>query len=85
MTEERVAPLTWIGQKIEANLWAIIAAGLAAYGGHVTGMSRVGELEKDVAKLEHKLDAVIPRIERIDASLAIQAELAKEQRQKEGK
>lgn len=85
MTEERVAPLTWIGQKIEGNLWAIIAAGLASYGGHVTGMSRVGELEKDVGKLETKLDDVIPRLERIDERLKLQAELAKEQRQKEGK
>lgn len=82
MTEERVAPLSWIAQKLDANLWPIIAAGLAAYGGHVTGMSRLGEVEKDVGKLERKLDDVIPRIERIDASLALQAELAREQRQK---
>lgn len=67
MTEERVAPLTWIGRKIDENLMAILVAGLAAYGGHVTGMNRVGELEKDVAKLEQRLDLLAPRVERLDA------------------
>jgi cell division protein FtsB len=89
MTGERVAPLAWIGQKLDAHLWPIIAAALAAYGGHVTGMTRLGETEKDIAALQAKhekdiesleaqIDALAPRVERLDA----QAEMAKEQRRK---
>ena len=57
MTEpERVAPLAWIGQKIDQNIWAILAAGLAAFAGHLNGTTtanhRLDLLEKQVARIE---------------------------------
>jgi hypothetical protein len=43
---------------IESHLWAILAAGFAAYGGYVTGMTtlttRVAALEAEVLDLKRK-------------------------------
>jgi len=53
---ERVAPLAWIATKIDQNIWAILAAGLAAFAGHLNGTTtanhRLDVLEKQVAQLE---------------------------------
>ena len=61
MTEpERVAPLAWIATKIDQNIWAILAAGLAAFAGHLTGTTtanhRLDVLEKQVARIERMED-----------------------------
>ena len=84
MTEgKRVAPLAFI----QENLWAILAGIGAAYSGYLTGMTtmdaRISALEKQTTKIERKIDELSPRVERIDAMLLLQAELAKEQRLKE--
>jgi hypothetical protein len=78
MTETGVAP--WIVRQIEGNLWAIFAAIFAAFAAYLIGTTTTGHrlaaLEEDVAKLEGKLDALAPRVERLD----VQAELAREQK-----
>ena len=79
MTEgNRVAPLAFIHE----NLWAILAAAGAAYGGYLTGMTtvnhRLSTLEQSVGKLETKLELLAPRVERLD----VQAEMARDERLK---
>ena len=80
MTEERVAP--WIVRQIEGNLWAILAAAGAAYGGYVTGTTttdaRLAALESDVAELRADMKALTPRVDRVE----VQVELEHEERMK---
>lgn len=80
MTEERVAP--WIVRQIEGNLWAILAAAGAAYGGYVTGTTttdaRLAALESDVAELRADMKALTPRVDRVE----VQVELEREERMK---
>lgn len=83
MTESRVAPLTFV----QDNLWAILAAAGAAWGGYLTGMTtvnhRLDSLEQRTAKMESRLDDLSPRLERLDANVTILAEQAKEDRRRD--
>ena len=53
---ERVAPVAWMAQKIDQNIWPIFVAGLAAFAGHLTGTTtanhRLDALEKQVSRIE---------------------------------
>jgi hypothetical protein len=80
MTEERVAP--WIVRQIESNLWAILAAAGALYGGYVTGTTtlnhRIDALEKSVAELRADVKSLTPRVDRVEVA----AEMEREERMK---
>lgn len=82
MTEERVAP--WIVRQIEGNLWAILAAAGAAYGGYLTGTTttdhRLAVLEGDVGKLEKRVDEIAPVVVRLEATSDVLMENDREQR-----
>lgn len=77
MTEEgRATP--WIVRQIEGNLWAVLAAAGAAYGAYLTGTTttehRLGQVEKDMVKLEERLDALTPRVDRVEVQTALERE-----------
>lgn len=54
MTDEKRGIAAWV----ESHLWAIIAAGIAAYSGYLTGMTtmgaRIDALETKVANIDSK-------------------------------
>jgi hypothetical protein len=76
MTEGRVAP--WIVRQIEGNLWAIFASGFAAFSAYLIGTTttdhRLTALEGDVSKIEAKVDALSPRIDRAEVQLQFERE-----------
>jgi hypothetical protein len=85
MTEEGRTPR--IIRQIEDNLWAIFASIFAAFSAYLIGTTttdhRLTTLEKqdvetaaDLSKIEDRLNAVEPRVERLD----VQAEIAREQK-----
>lgn len=67
-----------IVQMIENNLWAILAAAGAAYGGYLTGTTttdlRLAELEADVVEIRADLKTLTPRVDRVEVTTAMERE-----------
>jgi hypothetical protein len=74
-------------EKVSRAEWIAISAFLLSVAGHVFSMGvvwrTVQEHERSIFKLEATTDALIPRVERIDANVQFLAEQARDQRIKE--
>ena len=74
-TEKAVARSEWIsGAALLLSAASIIWTGGVIYG-------QVQEHDRRLGKVESKLDSIVPRIERIDANVAMLAQRAAEDRQ----
>ena len=71
-----------IVEMIENNLWAILAAAGAAYGGYLTGTTttdlRLAALEGDVAEIRADMKVLTPRVDRVE----VQVQNEREERMK---
>ena len=67
-----------IVEMIENNLWAILAAAGAAYGGYLTGTTttdlRLAALEGDMAEIRADIKALTPRVDRVEVQTAMERE-----------
>ena len=67
-----------IVEMLESNLWAILAAAGAAYGGYLTGTTttdlRLAALEGDMAEIRADIKALTPRVDRVEVQTAMERE-----------
>lgn len=67
-----------IVEMIENNLWAILAAAGAGYGGYLTGTTttdlRLAALEGDMAEIRADIKALTPRVDRVEVQTALERE-----------